>query len=431
MNDIINETNHKNLELSLNLNKIKIFPNEAIEGIITIKRIPEIMNNKTLQNINISFVLNQKIYYRVEEFDFIKNKLDKKMENKSYTIDKQTINYDLKDYDVDNDINIPFQITIPSAKNETSKNLLPSFRFISPKISCFIVHFLIIEVPGESNKTYKTIFIKKIPNEKNNNSNNKDVLDAHIFKEETIKKLVLFNIGKLNYFIKTKKTAKYDEIIPIEIHIDETDLKKRKVKNLIISLLKRLSLKKSEKFYQSKILVKKIELLNENKNKVINESIQLSKEEFPDLPINEIKENVKELLNETEEFEDNESLIKTKMNLNFTPPIETEFFKLEYLIQIIFELDSNLVEEKKIVIPIDFYDGDFKSSDIDSLISNSKNENNNLDENDLNNKNDNNLNEVNLLNDINSDFTIITKEDFINTIDGKIKDNEKKKISNK
>ena len=115
------------------------------------------------------------------------------------------------------------------------------------------------------------------------------------------------------------------------------------------------------------------------------------------------------------------------MKLNFTPPIDTEFFKFEYLVEIVFDLDSNLVEEKKLLIPIDFYDGDFnklkiiekKNSDEDSLKINDNN--NNIDNNleNINIINENSINEMDLSNDIDSGFTIITKEDFIDLIDGK------------
>ena len=251
-------------------------------------------------------------------------------------------------------------------------------------------------------------------------------MDAHIFKEHIVKKLKIFNVGKLNYFIKTKKKIQYNEdIIPIEIHLDENDLKNIKVQNINISLRKILTLKKSPKSYKDKIFEKKISLLNEKKNKIIKENIQLDKDEFPKLPIKEIEKSIKEIKAELETIEDNENLVKDKMKLNFTPPIDTEFFKFEYLIEIVFDLDSNLVEEKKLLIPIDFYDGDFnklkiiekKNSDEDSLkINENYNIDNNLDNINIINENSN---EVNLSNDIDSGFTIITKEDFIDLIDGK------------
>ena len=432
MENKINENKkNKKFELSFKLNNNEVFPNEAIEGTITLKSNPEILDSNILDNTNISFSLIQKIFIKFEDFNFFTNQPETKMENKSYILNSQTINYEhLKGYGIEYGLEIPFQISFSSAQKEDAKNFYPSFKFISPKISCFIIHKLSIEIPENSNKFSKIIFMKKMPNEtlEKKNNNNKEDLDAHIFKEHIVKKLKIFNVGKLNYFIKTKKKIQYNEdIIPLEIHLDENDLKNIKVQNINISLRKILTLKKSPKSYKDKIFEKKISLLNEKKNKIIKENIQLDKDEFPKLPIKEIEKSIKEIKTELETIEDNENLVKDKMKLNFTPPIDTEFFKFEYLVEIVFDLDSNLVEEKKLLIPIDFYDGDFnklkiiekKNSDEDSLKINENNNNNDNNLENINIINENSINEMDLSNDIDSGFTIITKEDFIDVIDGK------------
>ena len=168
----------------------------------------------------------------------------------------------------------------------------------------------------------------------------------------------LFNAGRLNYFIKIKKSIQYnEENIPIEIHLDQTELKNLKVKKINLSLKKKLTLKKSARFFNEKISEKKISIINNTKNNVIKENVQFNIEDFPDLPIEEINKTYKNIINELEMIENNEKAIKKKKIYNFTPPIETEFFKLVYLIQIIFDLDNKLAENKKILNPIDFYDG--------------------------------------------------------------------------
>lgn len=261
MEEKINEINNKKIFfLSFKLNKNKFFPGETIEGKFSISTNSEILDKKELKNTNISFSLNQSTFFKVEEINFANNTIENKFDNNSKLIEQQIINYDeLKNKIIENELELPFQFLIPPIQQSNSQVFYPSFRFISPKISCFVHHFLSIEIPGESNKYSQSIFINKIPNknfEKKNNNN--EELETQIFKEAPVKKMKLFNAGRLNYFIKIKKSIQYnEENIPIEIHLDQTELKNLKVKKINLSLKKKLTLKKSARFFNEKISEKK------------------------------------------------------------------------------------------------------------------------------------------------------------------------------
>ena len=100
MENKINENKkNKKFELSFKLNNNEVFPTEAIEGTITLKSNPEILDSNILDNTNISFSLIQKIFIKFEDFNFFTNQPETKMENKSYILNSQTINYEhLKGY---------------------------------------------------------------------------------------------------------------------------------------------------------------------------------------------------------------------------------------------------------------------------------------------------------------------------------------------
>ena len=78
-------------------------------------------------------------------------------------------------------------------------------------------------------------------------------------------------------------------------------------------------------------------------------------------------------------------------------------FKCEYNLKIIFNFSSNFVEDKEIIVPIDYYDPEY------------------IEEKDINDKS----NEQNKINNINNDssnigdFVEITYDNFIKTINGK------------
>ena len=438
--NIINQK--KRLEISMKLNKYEFFPSDTIEGNISIVPNSEILNNKELENINILFSLVQKIFYDVKEFNFAENNMEIKKDFKSSILIQKTINYaNLKEFEIGEGYNIPFQISLlplqsetsmPSSNKNDNSNFYYSFRYISPDIKCMINYSLSIEICGESNKCSQNIFIKKIPNkilDKNINKEN----EIKIFKEDVVKKLKYFKAGKLNYFIKIKKHIKYNEDIPLEIHLDETELNNLKVKSITFSLKKYITIKNCYKSYENTICKKKTLLLNPDKNKTINELIQVDKNEFNKIPNEELQKNFKKIIKECE----NNNLINNIMKYNFTPPIENEYFKCNYLLKVVFDLDSTLAGEKYLVIPIDFYDEDYDILNINNDNNDNNNDNNNNDINNINIKNENNINqnninnENNLKNDICDDFTIIETEDFMDMIDGKKKLNEIKDTTSK
>ena len=290
-----NESNQKKvIILNFKLNKDKFFPGETIEGKISIAPNSEILDKKELKNTNISFSLNQNTFFKVEEINFVNNTIQKKFDNKSNLIEHQILNYDeLKGKIIEKELEFPFQFSIPPIQKFNPQTFYPSFRFISPKIDCFVLHNLSIEISGESNKCSKSIFINKIPKQNlTKKNNNKDEFETQIFKETPVKKMKLFNAGRLNYFIKTKKSIQYNEgNIPLEIHLDQTELKKIKVKKISLSLKKILTLKKSARFFDEKISEKKISVINNTKNNIIKENIQFK--DFDDEKENNDNNNAK------------------------------------------------------------------------------------------------------------------------------------------
>ena len=107
--------------------------------------------------------------------------------------------------------------------------------------------------------------------------------------------------------------------------------------------------------------------------------------------------------------------------------------------QVIFHFNSKLKNDKKIDIPIDYYEPQYNNKNNDNFLENNLNNNdyiiNNCEENDSDKEfneifgkdNNNKINDINEKKDGNkkdfnefNDFVEITKEDFINTIDGKV-----------
>ena len=255
-----NQKNQKKFIISLaKLNKYKFFPGETIKGKISIQSNKNIQSNNALENTNISFSLNQNIIYNVNEFNFANNIEEKKEDNKLNTLKELSINQEyLKGNNFEVPFKIPFQFTIPPIQNNNISNFFPSLRFISPKLKCFIIHTLTIEIPGETNKCKENIFICKIPNktmeQKDNNKNNNENLERSIFKDEVVKLMKFFNAGKISYFIKIKNSFKYNcDNIPLEIHLNETELKKVKVKTINIFVEKVLTLTKSYRYFKEKL----------------------------------------------------------------------------------------------------------------------------------------------------------------------------------
>ena len=107
------------------------------------------------------------------------------------------------------------------------------------------------------------------------------------------------------------------------------------------------------------------------------------------MPVEEIQKKYKKIIDECNDIENNEVLYKEKMLFNFTPPIETEFFKVEYLVIVLFDFNNPVIEDKKIIIHIDLYDGDFDNLNVSINNNNDDNGKENLFS--INNKNSNNI----------------------------------------
>lgn len=375
----IDESNNKNkLKISLKLNKYKYSPSEEIEGFIIILPNNNFKLEKIIESFEFNLILKEKIEYKCTE-------------NYSDTVilDKKLLNFkDYKDNDNSKIIKLPIKYKLPDVNNE---NFHPSFLFSSSNIGCFVTHSFCIEISSELYKTSisKNIFIRKLPSSSKFDKTNNNNLYNNIFGDKTMKKAHLLNSGRFTYYIKAQKAISYKDKFYIEIHIDQRELKNMRVKSVIMKIKRHIYLYNKLNLIcdslKSSFEPKKIELNKNIKNSTIIESFELPNTEFISLSSDEMQN------------------IKFKSKYNFTPPIKNKLFKCEYTLKITFNFSSNFVEDKEIILPIDYYDPEYIE---EKEISDKSNEQNKI----------NNINNVS--NNL-GDFVEITNDNFIKTIDGK------------
>ena len=388
------ESNSNEFIINIELNDFRYFPEDIIEGIINLKPNDSLDNKFISNDILLDFSLIEKISYYFEEYDYTYETISHFNESKSYLIHEETKNYDyLKGYLINYGLKIPFQFQIP--KINGNNNLFPTFIFRQNNFQCYITHQLNIKIKDKSNKCTIDIFIRKPKLFDGNDS-------IKIFKDEIIKKYLLLNKGKLSYYIETNKSCSYFNSLPIEIHLDKTDLKDIKIKSIIINITKTISFKDSNFSYNEILISKEIILSNDLNNNQIKESINLTKGEFSEVTQSIFKNEIYGKI-------DNDIIKKIK-KYNYSPPVDNIFFNCIYFLKIIINFEDNLMKNRIIEIPIDYYDGESnkhkKEKKIFFNIENLK-------------EIINNLNSTNLLNDDTEGFTLLTKDDFIDLIDGK------------
>ena len=373
----INENNNK-LKISLKLNKYKYSPCEEINGFIIIIPNDNFKLEKILESFEFNLLLKEKTEYK-----FLDNYSD------IIILDKKLLNFkDYKDNDSSKIIKLPIKYNLPDSNNE---NFHPSFLFSISNIGCFITHSICVEISSEKYKASisKNIFIRKPPSSSKSDISNNNNLYNTIFGEQNLKKVHLLKAGKFTYNIKVKKAFSYKDKLDIEIHVDQKELKNVRIKSVIMKIKKHIYLYNKlnlisdtlESNFESKI----IELNKIIKDNTINEYLELPVTEFISISSDEIQN------------------IKLKSKYNFTPPIKNKFFKCEYTLKIIFNFSSNFVENKEVIVPIDFYDPEYKE------------------EKDMNEKSDekNEINSINNNSNIIGDFIVINHDNLIKRIDGK------------
>ena len=401
-------------KISLKINKCKYSPLEEIEGILKIIPNEDIKINNFLESNEFLLILQEKIAYNYSE-----------SKSKIIILDKKIVSF--KEYNKNENINIfefPIKYKLPDLK---IINFYPTFRYFSDSIKCIIAHSISIELPNKSNKCIINIFIKKMPSVNIDNKKSINELNKTVFGDEFIKKHFSFKKRRLTYLIKTKNSINYKEKLPVEIHIDERELEKIRIESVIIKIKKNIYLYNDIHIYKNSLETiynnKKIVLNKKSKNNIINENLELPETEF--IPISQ---------------RDIQKVNYTNEKYNFTPPGDYALFKCEYCLQIIFHFNSKLKNDKIIDIPIDYYDPQYNNKHNEKLLleNNLKNNDyiiNDCDENEIGDKEYNEIfgkdnNKINNINDIEdgnkneftefNDFVEITKEDFINTIDGKV-----------
>ena len=377
-----------NYIINLDLEEYKYFPGDVIEGNINLKLKDTLINKCISEELIISYSLIENIYYYCEKEDYTYETITHFNDSKIFEIKKEDINYDyLKGYSIAYGLVIPFQFKIPFI--EENNNLHPTFRFIDDNIQSFVSHKLVIEIKNKSNKISKELFIKKPKMTKDNNS-------VTIFKDEMIKKYYLMSIGRISYYILTVKSCSYSKPLPVEIHIDKTELKNIKIKTIELSIKKNITIKEINFTYNKTLITKKIKLSDDLSHTQFKEFIPFNNNEFPE--INE--EEFEKKLNQKKE----DDLIKNIKKYNFTPPLDNTFFKCSYKLTIVIKFEETFINNRVVDLTIDYYDDEkeyFESQKGQSYM------------------NEKEINKSNGLTD--NGFTLLTKEDFMELIDGKNK----------
>lgn len=391
----------KKLEYKINLevNKYKYFPEDIIEGSINIQPNDNLNNKFISSDIQINFCLTEEISYYCEKYDYTYETISHYKEKKIYIIEEIIQNFDfLKGYSITYGLTVPFKFKIP--KIEKSNKLLPTFNFIETDFQCYVRHKLIIEIKNKSNKCSVDIFIKKPKLENGNNY-------VKIFKDETIKKYFLFNKGRLCYYIETFNYCNYTSPLPIEFHLDKSELKNIKINSIELIINKIISIKEINFLYTKKVAMKKIEIPDNLNNYQIIDNIILNKNEFPEISKNQLENKI---------YGDNDidnDLIEKYKKFNYSPPLENLLFNCIYKLQIIIIFEESLIPDKIIEIPIDYYDDEYNNYNAKEKLEENKKILEKEKRNSVNNTGDVNKS------DIKDEFVILDKKDFIDLIDGK------------
>ena len=332
----------KKFNVTIKINNYKFFPSEEIQGFILVQNSKNIDYCNYLDSPEFCFTLTQKVANL-----YIFNSI------KILKIDEQIHNYnDFKGLDTSNGLKIPFKYKIPDVD---TPEFSPSFRYFSPKVKSIISHTLTVEIPFLSNKTNINIFIKKPPIKEKEEKKKiiKEELDKAVFGDELIKKLFT-NMGRLSYYIKTKKSISYKEKLPIEINIDKSQLGNIKVESVILKIQKSISIFdgndfKNGEFIENVFDAKKI-IFKKNTIATIIESIYLPKTEF--IPIS---------------IEDIHCPKLTGKDYNFTPPVNNRMIICNYYLIVEFIFSNNLMKDKTVKIPFDLFDDEY------NIVGNNKN----------------------------------------------------------
>lgn len=386
------EPENRDYIINLELEKFKYFPGDVIEGNINLKLKDTLINKNISEELIINYCLIENIYYYCEKEDYTYETVTHFNDNKIYEIKKEEINYDyLIGYSIAYGLIIPFQFKIPSF--EENNDFHPTFRFVDDNFQCFVSHKLIIEIKNKSNKISKELFIKKTKMVKDNNS-------VTIFKDEMIKKYFLMNIGRLSYYILTVKSCSYNKPLPVEIHIDKTEIKNIKIKAIELSIKKNITIKEINFTYNKTLITKQIKVSDDLSNTQFKEYLPFNKKEFSELN----KEEFEKELNQNKD----DNFLNHIKKYNFSPPLDNTLFKCSYMLTILIKFEETFINNRIVELPIDYYDE-----------KNEIHEENSEFQKDQTHINDKELNKSNALTD--EGFTLLTKEDFMELIDGKMK----------
>ena len=287
-----NEVLIEDVEFSLNMMENWFCPYESKKNAY---------NNKTLLNFN----LNLKQFFP---------------DNKGQFVKLSKIKY-----------NFPFKFTIPN-------NLNPSFEYPTDKYRVFIRYILMAKIQSNDYPGNTSIYILIQGNPINNNPLN-EVLSI------PMKKWGLFDKGNSKLKVSSPtNNFKFNDIIPININVDNSNSKK-KLNKFKIYLIRNLVLK-DEISYSDKYINNEKVLRREFKSEV-------KKNEIKDF---EFKLPLKELFSKYYTYSDYKQPYTNdnRSSIDLIPSIYSTIIKCEYFIKVIAYYDeiSSKNERPRIILPV-------------------------------------------------------------------------------
>ena len=411
----------KKLSINILLEKTIYFPGEEIKGFVFVKGKGTLTNPLFIYSL-VKVNIFQIYYYEYDietklESDSGEEKLKLKIPflNKVKEFENQLLystTFNFSQYLGSNlieGIKLPFQIVLP-------QNLEPTFNFKNS----YIRHILTFDFYEFESKNSVGLIIK---NRRYFSLENKSLKEPFtIFKDMSKSKFIFFNQGKIAVYITSKSNSyKYGDEIPLDIIVDASELSINLIGIQIkmdryIQFNKKDDKKTIKEFFTHNLYSQEIKITEKKNNYKYKGEIIPKKDDFcwdPSVFYSLIEPNY------------------LKMNfpdIDILPFCSGGLINCIYLINVKICFDSMATTDETISFPLELYYADNNINNENTIkIHNPYLEIFNEDE--INNNNNNsNINLINNNQKINQedDFEVIEKEDFINALNTKNFNSEKK-----
>lgn len=343
-----------NFLMKINLNSKSLYPGNKLTGFLELipkKKKPEIKFSRQTKEISIIFKLTQ--FEKLEYLDTDEEVSGKSKSNTEIIFTRKMFYFFPCNKNDLNNKKIDFSILLPGAENQ---NFLPSFEYHQKRFHIFIRHLLTIEIKDLQTKSSTGIIICKPPKYEyilDNKYNN-------IEKNNIVSILGFVQREKISYWIKTSKNSyRLGEGIPLKIGIDSTQLKNAKIEKIMVNYTKNIEVKKKVPFR----LEKEINIELDEKTFEGDDIKQQTKQKFQmTLTMDKCEKNLE--INQENEIDKlinfDKSFLESNKNkkIQLTPPVETEFFRCEYVIDVIINFNDLYKVPRfqtKEPLKIDFY----------------------------------------------------------------------------